>query len=185
MSRNLSKLPGYSGKSERQIKDVADEIIENNKEVLSLHLGYPEPRDTAVLRPPIGDERMLTLYSQCTFPVGGPIDNKFAGASTADIKLKLVDWLLFCFLGPKMMNSTKDFTGHVTPGGSECNLTALHFSLVSFPDAQLFYSVQCHYSIAKAASIVRLPKQAIHMIESDSNGSIDIGKLKTALKTTK
>lgn len=185
MSRNRSNLTGYSGTGERQIKDIADETIQKNDETLSRHLGYPEARDTSILRPTIGDGRMQALFSQCTFSVGGPIDNKFLGASTADIELKLIDWLLPCFLGPSLMGSAKNFTGHVTPGGSECNITALHFSLASLSKAQLFYSDQFHYSKGKTGSIVRLPEDSIHQVESHSDGNIDIGKLRKGLESAK
>lgn len=185
MSRNLFNLPGYLDKSERQIKNVADEIIETNKTFYSLRLENPEPRDTAVLRPPIGDERMLTLYLQCTSSVRGPIDNKLAGASAADIELKLIDWFLACFLGPRMMNLAKDFTGHVIPGDSECNSSALHFSLLGLPDAHLFYSDQSHHSIGKEASIVCLLLRAVHEVESSSDGCIDLKKLKLNLDDAK
>src|SRR6476659_8252755 len=63
------------------------------------------------------------------------------------------------------------FWGSVVASGTEGNIWALYLAREAFPNAKLLYSREAHYSIPKAARILRMEAIAV---DCETGGAIDI-----------
>jgi histidine decarboxylase len=64
--------------------------------------------------------------------------------------------------------------GYVTTGATEGNLHAADEAWQRFPDVVVYTSTAAHYSVAKAARLLKLP---LVMVRTDDTGRIDLGDL--------
>ncbi len=71
-----------------------------------------------------------------------------------------------------------DFWGSVGASGTEGNLWALYLAREAFPDAVLIHSSEAHYSVPKAARILRMETVSIGCT---SDGAIDLEALAEAV----
>jgi histidine decarboxylase len=67
-----------------------------------------------------------------------------------------------------------DRWGYVTSGGTEGNLYGLYLARQLHPDAVVYFSTAAHYSVEKAARILRMPAVPV---AADEEGEIDYGDL--------
>ncbi|WP_337270102.1 pyridoxal phosphate-dependent decarboxylase family protein [Oryzifoliimicrobium ureilyticus] len=79
-------------------------------------------------------------------------------------------------------------SGSFTSGGSQSNLTALHLAAEkSGPEARrkgvIFTSEHSHFSIAKGASIIGMPADAVVKVETDEEGRMRVEALAKAIAT--
>ena len=71
-----------------------------------------------------------------------------------------------------------DFWGSVGASGTEGNLWALYLAREALPAARLLYSREAHYSIPKAARILRIDASAV---DATPDGAIDLEAVAAAL----
>ena len=74
----------------------------------------------------------------------------------------------------------EDWWGYVTTGGTEGNFYGLLLGREAYPDGILYASDNSHYSVAKAARILRIEQV---VVRSQSNGEIDYEDLSNKLNT--
>ncbi len=71
---------------------------------------------------------------------------------------------------------------YLTGGSTESNIQGLYLAREAFNDGILYCSRESHYSIFKAAKILKLP---IKIIDTLENGEIDYDKLRDSIDTSK
>ena len=76
------------------------------------------------------------------------------------------------------MRRSRRFWGSVGASGTEGNIWALYLAREAFPNAKLLYSREAHYSIPKAARILRMEAIAV---DCETGGAIDIEAFAKAL----
>jgi L-2,4-diaminobutyrate decarboxylase len=128
--------------------------------------------------------------------VHGVINNPMAiyemGPSAAAVELVVLDWML------EKVGWRQDGrigTGVLTHGGSLANLTALLAARAATApevweqgargDLAILVPQSCHYSVARAASIIGLGSNSIHPIDVDENEVIKSDRLPAALARVK
>ena len=68
--------------------------------------------------------------------------------------------------------------GYVATGASEGTLHAINEAATSYPDVVVYASTACHYSVAKAAALVRAP---LVLVRADTHGRILLDELRERL----
>jgi histidine decarboxylase len=133
------------------------------------HLGYPYNLVGQSATPPQFADYLINN-------LGDPYVGSHYASEVCDLEREAVGWLMDLWQCP----SHDDFWGSVGASGTEGNLWALYLGREAFPDAVLLHSTEAHYSIPKAARILRMGAEAI---ASDTSGQIDIAALRTTLAT--
>ncbi|HBB31152.1 MAG TPA: histidine decarboxylase [Cyanobacteria bacterium UBA8803] len=82
---------------------------------------------------------------------------------------KLEQEVLFFFAKLYKIEAS-NFWGYVTSGGTEGNLYGIFLGRECYPEGLLYSSQDAHYSIAKAAKLLRIPSV---VIRSQNNGELD------------
>ncbi len=169
-------------------------------------LPVPEQRTRPVPQPPTDADRIETVLTQLRahldadrptnigFPstfdldyrplwpfldyvlnnVGDPYSTSAFPANTKLLEREVIDLFADLLRAP-----ADDRWGYVTTGGTEGTEYGLLVARTLHPDAVLYYSNACHYSIPKLASKLRMPAVAIRTTD---DGRMDLGDLFTALR---
>ena len=93
---------------------------------------------------------------------------------TCDLEREAVAWLMDLW----QCDDHDEFWGSVVASGTEGNIWALYLAREAFPNAKLLYSREAHYSIPKAARILRMEAIAV---DCETGGAIDIEAFAKAL----
>ncbi|MBU4502365.1 MAG: histidine decarboxylase [Nanoarchaeota archaeon] len=83
------------------------------------------------------------------------------------------------YFGNLYQISRSKIWGYTTSGGSEGNMYGLYVARERLKDPLLFFSRDTHYSIEKAADMLKIP---FKVIESQSNGEINYASLEKSIK---
>jgi len=107
------------------------------------------------------------------------------GRGAAIIEDQIIKW----FAASAGM-STNNATGTFTSGGTQSNLQALYTSREkalnsgsSLDSLRVLCSEEAHYSIARSAHILGLPKEAVITIDCDSDGALKISSLRRTINS--
>ncbi|MFV2104422.1 histidine decarboxylase [Micromonospora sp. LOL_024] len=73
-----------------------------------------------------------------------------------------------------LFRAPEPWTGYVTSGGSESNLSALYLARSRYPDGIVLHSAAAHYSIPKATHLLGMPTV---VVRTQPNGEIDYDDL--------
>lgn len=101
--------------------------------------------------------------------VGDPGTDGTYPAHTKDIERDVLTWYADLFRAPP------NWTGYTTSGGTEGVLTGLLHARAAFSDAVVYASSAAHYSVAKAAAILRLP---LVQVAATADGEMDYSSLR-------
>lgn len=144
---------------------------------------YDSPRYLAHLNCPI----TAAGFAGATISAGlnTAVESWDQGRGAAIIEDQLIKW----FAATAGMNPRKA-TGTFTSGGTQSNLQALYTSREkalqsgsSLDSLRILCSSEAHYSIARSAHILGLPKEAVIRIDSDSNGVLKIASLRRTINS--
>jgi histidine decarboxylase len=101
--------------------------------------------------------------------VGDPGTDGTYPAHTKDIERDVLAWYANLFRAPP------DWTGYTTSGGTEGVLTGLLHARTALPEAVVYATAAAHYSVAKAAVILRLP---LVQVAATVDGEMDYSSLR-------
>jgi histidine decarboxylase len=131
------------------------------------HLGYPYNLTGRASSPAsLGDYLINNL--------GDPYAGSHYGSEVCDLEREAVDWLMRLW----ECDRHEDHWGSVVASGTEGNIWALYLAREALPEAVLIHSAEAHYSIPKAARILRM--QAIS-VPCNPDGAINLDALSATL----
>ncbi len=133
------------------------------------HLGYPY---NLVNRPAAPENLSAYLINN----LGDPYAGSHYGSEVCDLEREAIAWLMDLW----ECDDHTGFWGSIGASGTEGNLWALYLGREALPEATLVYSAEAHYSIPKAARILRIPAAA--PVTCDAGGAIDMLALAQTLK---
>ena len=107
-------------------------------------IGYPI--NTTIDYRPVIESLRVPLNN-----VGDPVESACPFPNTRRLEKSVID-----LFGAYMGLYPRDIWGFVTCGGTESNIQALSIARDLYPGAPLYYSEQSHYSISKAARLLRM-----------------------------
>ena len=110
------------------------------------HLGYPYNLVGRAAAP-------AGLSGYLINNLGDPYAGSHYGSEVCDLEREAVAWLMDLW----DCANHDEFWGSIGASGTEGNLWALYLGREALPDATLVYSAEAHYSIPKAARILRIP----------------------------
>ncbi|MFC4066320.1 pyridoxal-dependent decarboxylase [Actinoplanes subglobosus] len=143
----------------------------------------------AICGPVLGDRRYELAFpgaTDLTYPhlaelvtgkllnnVGDPFQEGHGRNHTKDAEVQVVRWL------GDLFGAGDDVWGYVTGGATEGTLHAVDEAATAHPDVVVYASAAAHYSIAKAARLVRAP---LVRVEVDENDRMSLDHLRDRLR---
>lgn len=109
--------------------------------------------------------------------VGDPYTDSLYRINTKKQERDVLAWFCRLFRLP-----ARKGWGYVTSGGTEGNIYGLWLARERFPDATLFFSKDGHYSLYKAARLLRMKYQ---IVPTNTDGTMRISSLARFLKTNR
>jgi histidine decarboxylase len=131
------------------------------------HLGYPYNLTQGAGAPP--DLARFLINN-----LGDPYVGSHYASEVCDLEREVIDWI-------KRLWDCDDpagFWGSVGASGTEGNLWAMFLGREALPKATLIHSAEAHYSIPKAARILRIKAESV---ACTSDGAIDLDVLSHVL----
>jgi histidine decarboxylase len=142
------------------------QLLERLGERRGFFLGYPYNLQ-------FDYQNLLPLLQYVISNVGVPYIDGMLGLNSKDFEREVLRYFGELYRLPE-----NDSWGYITSCGTEGNLYGLLLGRELYPDGILYGSEDCHYSIAKAARMFRLP---FIQVKSQSNGEIDYCTLRQLL----
>lgn len=137
-------------------------LKEYSKKIKQLHrkfLGYQENQKIQY-----GDLlHQLGLFEVCLDNLGDPFSDSMYQINSKEFEQEVITFFA-------EMYELKDYWGYTTACGSEGTLMGAYLGREAYPNGILYYSKDTHYSIAKAAKILRINEK---IINSQINGEIE------------
>jgi histidine decarboxylase len=131
------------------------------------HLGYPYNL--------VGQPAATARFSAFMINnLGDPFVGSHYGSEVCDLERDVVEWLMDLW----HCDDRTSYWGSVGTSGTEGNLWALYLAREAFPDAILVYPEEAHYSIPKAARILRMSTQ---VAACEPSGEISLSDLRRVL----
>ncbi len=106
--------------------------------------------------------------------LGDPYAGSHYASEVCALERDVVAWLMRLW----GCDTPDEFWGSVGASGTEGNLWALYLAREALPEARLLYSREAHYSIPKAARILRIDA---HPVDCTPDGAIDLDAIAAAL----
>lgn len=132
------------------------------------HLGYPYNLNY--------DYTPLLPFFQYTLNnLGDPFVEGNYGIHTREFEQRCIHWYA-------QLYELQNYWGYVTCSGTEGNLYGIFLGRELYPDGILYASQDTHYSVTKAARLLKIP---IVIINSQPNGEIDYEHLEQELSVRK
>ena len=133
-------------------------------------LGYPESQ-----RFDYGP--LLPLMAYNIDNLGDPYSELLYGVNSTDVERDVIAWFARLYgLAPD------GAWGYVTSSGSEGNLYGLYLGREALPDAVLYFSSATHYSVPKAARLLRMD---CRLVPAHEDGTLDLAAFRAALRDEK
>jgi histidine decarboxylase len=101
--------------------------------------------------------------------VGDPFSTSNAKLDSKPFEREVLRFFAELYRLPK-----EEFWGYVTTGGTEGNLYGLFLARELYPDGILYYSEDTHYSVQKAARLLKMKHTVVKSLE---NGEVDYDEL--------
>lgn len=160
-------LDGARGDCSELIADRLGAVLGRLRTAHADHLGYPYNLVGHSTTPPRFADFLINN-------LGDPYVGSHYGSAVCDLEREAVGWLMDLWQCP----SHEDYWGSVGASGTEGNLWGLYLGRETLPDAVLLHSTEAHYSIPKAARILRMKA---HAVACQPDGQIDVAALGAAL----
>jgi histidine decarboxylase len=149
------------------MKTVLTAVEQRMRDAHADHLGYPYNLTGRASTPAsLGDYLINNL--------GDPYAGSHYGSEVCDLEREAVDWLMRLW----ECDTPEDHWGSVVASGTEGNIWALYLAREALPEAVLIHGAEAHYSIPKAARILRM--RAIS-VPCDAEGAIRLDALSATL----
>jgi histidine decarboxylase len=129
-------------------------------------IGYPGATDISF------DALGEWLTGQLLNNIGDPWDVGHGRNHTKDIEQQVIHRVA------GLLRAPKGHWGYITTGATEGTLHALDDAWQRYPDCVVYASTAAHYSVAKAARLLKLP---LVLVRTDSAGRMDVGHLRREL----
>ncbi len=160
---------GSSGQTlSRTILDTLFDTELRIRQASATHMGYPYNLQPLPSVPP-------TLSTFLINNLGDPYAGSHFAAEVCDLERQVVDWLAQAWGG----TAPDVHAGSVGASGTEGNIWAIYLAREALPDAVLLHSADAHYSIPKAARLLRVESREV---ASTPAGAIDLDDLAQALE---
>lgn len=131
------------------------------------HLGYPYNLVGKASVPASFDDLLINN-------LGDPYVGSHYGTEVCALEREAVRWLMDLW----DCDDPEAHWGSIGASGTEGNFWALYLAREALPEARLIYSKEAHYSIPKAAKILRM--EAV-CVSAGADGAIDLTALENAL----
>ena len=156
----ISSIAGVIHEAPQSIDVCLARKLDEFRSARSNHLGYPYNLDFAI---GVGSQFGGFLVNN----LGDPYAGSHYATETCDLERDVVAW----FMRLWECEDTERYWGSVGTSGTEGNIWALYLAREALPDGILLYSQDAHYSIPKAARILRMESLCV---ESEPCGQLDI-----------
>jgi histidine decarboxylase len=157
------ELRGVRPSVEHTVYNVENRI----RDAHTTHLGYPYNLVGRAAVP-------ATLNDYLINNLGDPYIGSHFGSEVCDLELQAVSWLMRLW----QCDDEEQYWGSVGASGTEGNFWAIYLGREAFPNAVLLYSDDAHYSIPKAARILRIEAR---QVASLPNGEFSMDALRSTL----
>lgn len=162
----------FSQTSRNQRLEATFTQIENRVQTAhQTHLGYPYNLSFTPNPPP-------SLGGYLINNLGDPYAGSHYASEVCAQEREAVTWLMRLW----GCHDLEDYWGSIGASGSEGNLWGIYLGREMLPDAVLLYSADAHYSVPKAARILRIP---CVQVASHPNGEIDLADFAEQLAALK
>ncbi len=163
----FDSLGGQSFLKHRAKKDLASFFKKMEKRTAH-HLGYPYNLQY--------DYSELSHFLNFTLlNLGDPfVDSNYK------IDSREYEKEVLAFFGDLYEIDKTEIAGYVTSGGTEGNIYGMYVASSKYPEANLYLTRDTHYSIGKAAKMMRIP---VVVVESDENGEMNYEDLEKKLSS--
>ncbi len=148
-------------------RDALEGIEHRLRTAHANHLGYPYNLTGAAAVPPRFGNYLINN-------LGDPYVGSHYASEVCDLEREAVDWLMDLW----GCADHQDYWGSIGASGTEGNLWALYLAREAFPEAIVVYSRSAHYSIPKAARILRIGTQ---VVDCTPGGEISLTDLRRVL----
>ena len=143
------------------IDEVLRQTEKRMRSAHATHLGYPYNL--------VGSSPVPACFGDYLVNnLGDPYVGSHYASHTCDLEREAVAWLMDLW----QCGDREKFWGSVVASGTEGNIWALYLAREALPAGKLLYSREAHYSIPKAARILRMEAIAV---DCETGGAIDIG----------
>ena len=133
------------------------------------HLGYPYNLPLAATVPAEFSRYLINN-------LGDPYTGSHYASELCALEREAIAWLMDLW----QCADPADYWGSIGASGTEGNFWALYLAREALPGARLIYTQEAHYSIPKAARILRMEAVAV---DCDTGGALDIAAFRRALAT--
>ena len=155
--------------SARNLAPVFAEADQRMRAAHANHLGYPYNLSFSPGVP-------ARLGQYLINNLGDPYAGSHYGSEVCDLEREAVDWFMDLWECP----DKESFWGSIGASGTEGNFWGIYLGREALPDAVLLHSAEAHYSIPKAARILRM--EAVEVAAKD-NGEIDLDAFAATLRS--
>jgi histidine decarboxylase len=148
-----------------------EDVFHRMRSAHANHLGYPYNLNFSPGVP-------THLHTFLINNLGDPYAGSHYGSEVCDLEREAVSWLMELW----HCDNRDDHWGSIGASGTEGNIWGIHLGREAFPNAVLLYSADAHYSIPKAARLLRMEAQCV---ASNTAGEMDLDALSHVITTLK
>jgi histidine decarboxylase len=148
-------------------RNVLDTLFDTElriRQANATHMGYPYNLQPWPVVPP-------SLATFLVNNLGDPYAGSHFAAEVCGLERDVIGWLSKIWGG-----QPETHAGSVGASGTEGNIWAAYLAREALPDAVMLHSADAHYSLPKAARLLRLPSQEVASLET---GEMDLNDLAT------
>ena len=135
------------------------------------HLGYPYNLDFSPGVPAMLGNHLINN-------LGDPYAGSHYASEVCDLEREAIDWLKSLW----RCDDTENYWGSIGASGTEGNLWGIYLGREALHEAVLLHSDEAHYSIPKAARLLRMDARSV---SCTANGAIDLDAFTTTLEGLK
>ena len=159
----------------QHLQFVSNGIQQNSDVTLSLLFAQTEHRMRTAHKNHLGYPYNLTFTPQVPAKLsqylinnlGDPFTGSHYASDVCEIERQCIDW----FMDLWDCDDHEAFWGSIGASGTEGNLWGIYLGREALPDAVLIHSNEAHYSIPKAARILRMKAECV---KCEDNGEINL-----------
>lgn len=151
--------------------DVLQTVLARVKVAHENHLGYPYNLDFSPGVPAILGNFLINN-------LGDPYAGSHYASEVCDLERQAIDWLKSLW----HCDDAENYWGSIGASGTEGNLWGIYLGREALPEAVLLHSEEAHYSVPKAARLLRMD---VRSVSCTANGAIDLDAFTATLEGLK